>query len=205
MKRRLFLSGPIGCGKSTLIKNALGAAARGAGGFVTLRVTEGERLLGFDLVPTREGWGGGRTESSAPADGYESGRRFLSFGAAGAVRDEGVFRDCAARLLREAKRAPFAVLDELGGFELCVPEFSSALTDLLQGGVPCVGVLKAPPAAAALKRRVGVPPGWEAEYEKLRLLLSSDKDSMLLETTGRYDEAAKAALCEWVRDYVESI
>ena len=52
MKRRLLLTGPIGCGKSTLIINALGSAIRDAGGFLTLRVIEDGRLAGFDLCST---------------------------------------------------------------------------------------------------------------------------------------------------------
>ncbi|MFR5782555.1 MAG: nucleoside-triphosphatase [Oscillospiraceae bacterium] len=57
MKRRLLLTGPIGCGKSTLIANALGGAIRHAGGFLTLRVIEHGRLAGFDLAPACGGRG----------------------------------------------------------------------------------------------------------------------------------------------------
>lgn len=198
MKRRLLLTGPIGCGKSTLIRNALGPRILRAGGFVTERVMEGERLAGFELLPAGDG---GRTES-VPAGAR---RRFLTFGENGVVRDEGVFRDYASGLLRQAKSAPFAVLDELGGFELCVPEFFAALTELLQSTVPCVGVLKSPEAASALKRRVGVPPEWERVGDGLRRRILSDGDAALMETQGRYDGAAKAALEEWVREYVGDI
>ena len=71
MKRRLLLTGPIGCGKSTLIVNALGSAIKHAGGFLTLRVVERGRLAGFDLAPACGG----------PREG------FLSFGEGGAELD----------------------------------------------------------------------------------------------------------------------
>ena len=52
MKKRLFLTGPSGIGKSTIIRQALGPALAYAGGFVTERVSDGEgRLLGYELLP----------------------------------------------------------------------------------------------------------------------------------------------------------
>ncbi len=47
LKRRLLLTGPIGCGKSTLIINTLGSAIRDAGGFLTLRVIRGRASRGL--------------------------------------------------------------------------------------------------------------------------------------------------------------
>ena len=52
MQKRLFLCGPSGCGKNTIIRNALGAALAEAGGFVTERASGADgKLLGFDLLP----------------------------------------------------------------------------------------------------------------------------------------------------------
>ena len=52
MRRRLFLTGPIGCGKSTLIAKALGSTVRHAGGFLTLRVIEGAVSYTHLTLPT---------------------------------------------------------------------------------------------------------------------------------------------------------
>ena len=41
MKRRLFLTGPIGCGKSTAIAAALGERTQQCGGFLTRRYRDG--------------------------------------------------------------------------------------------------------------------------------------------------------------------
>ena len=53
MQRHLFLTGPSGVGKTTLIRKVLGPRALGyAGGFVTERaLDEDGTLLGFDLYP----------------------------------------------------------------------------------------------------------------------------------------------------------
>lgn len=186
MRRRLFLTGPIGCGKSTLIANALGSLVRRAGGFLTLRVTEGGRLAGFDLA--------------APCG--EPRERFLTFGeAGGSVRDERPFTRTAPALLREAEGRGFAVLDEIGGFELLYPDFYEALTRFLFSGTPCVGVLKAPPGAAELLRRVQLPPEYLDAARTLRELLAADPDTLLLETTGRYDTNAEGALRHWAEEY----
>ena len=53
MKKHLFLTGPSGVGKTTIIKETLGAQIAYAGGFLTERVTDDSgKLLGFDLLPT---------------------------------------------------------------------------------------------------------------------------------------------------------
>ena len=173
MKRRLLLTGPIGCGKSTLIINALGSAIRDAGGFLTLRVIEDGRV--------RE--------------------RFLSFGEAGSIRDERPFAVTAPALLRLAQEKRFALIDEIGGFELLCPDFYEALTAFLFSGKPCVGVLKALPGAEELTRRVKLPPEYMDAARELRELLENDPDTLLLETTGRYDTNAEGALRHWVEEY----
>ena len=111
-------------------------------GFLTLRVIEHGRLAGFDLAPA---CGGPR-------------ERFLSFGEGGAVRDERPFAVTAPALLKEAQKKKFALLDEIGGFELLCPDFYEALTRFFFSGTPCVGVLKALPSAEELTRRVDLPP-----------------------------------------------
>ena len=56
MKKHLFLTGPSGVGKTTIIKEALVAQIAYAGGFLTERVTDDSgKLLGFDLCELTAG------------------------------------------------------------------------------------------------------------------------------------------------------
>ncbi|MDO4566590.1 MAG: nucleoside-triphosphatase [Oscillospiraceae bacterium] len=191
MRPRLFLSGPIGCGKSTLIKNALGPLAARAGGFVTLRLEEGGRTSGFEIRP-----------AAALTDiEKHKGRRFLSFESGETSRDDAAFSDYAASLLTSAVESRFAVIDETGGFELLLPEFCEALKGFLNTGTPCLGVLKAQDAAVELAQRINLGEDYLKEARRLRFFLENDSDSQILETTGRGDLEAERALKEWVRLY----
>lgn len=199
MKRRVFLSGPIGCGKSTLIKNALGAEAKNAGGYVTVRIERPDGTLSmFELREARSL----ASHATVEVSPLESGFPFLTFTENGAARDDGAFRAYAANLLRDALSAPFAVLDELGGAELTIPEFARSLYALLQSGVPVIGVLKAPEAVEALRARVGVPEGYAEAEERLRRFLENDPDTLILETAGRRDPAAAPLLRAWKEEFV---
>ena len=190
MRKNLLLSGSIGCGKSTLIRQALGKSALSAGGFVTLRVIREDALLGFNLAPAAA-----LAEDSCPR------QRFLDF-TEGKRRNDAVFSDFGAEILRDSLRAPFAVADEFGGLELMIPEFCSALMALLQSEVPVVGVFKTPEASVALIRRLHPESSYEEAYRKLRRLLLEDPNTQLLETTGRGDIYAEQQLRLWVNTYV---
>lgn len=193
MKKRLFLSGLIGCGKSTLIKNVLGDAAKAAGGFVTVRaLDERGSLVGFDLLPACSL---ACRERKCPAF------RFLSFSGGEAKSDSAVFRTEAVRLLNEAVKKPFAVLDEFGGFELLLPEFDSALKSFLKSGVPCIGVLKTPEAAAELSTRACLPQEYADLSAQLLTFMMSDPDTEVLPISGRNDKNALDALCAWAKEY----
>lgn len=81
------------------------------------------------------------------------------------------------------------------------PDFYEALTRFFFSGVPCVGVLKALPGAEELRRRVQLPSEYLDAARELHELLASDPDTLLLETTGRYDANAEGALRHWAEEY----
>ena len=62
-------------------------------------------------------------------------------------------------------------------------------------------MLKALPGAEELTRRVKLPPEYMDAARELRELLENDPDTLLLETTGRYDTNAEGALRHWVEEY----
>ena len=190
MKKNLLLSGPIGCGKSTLIRSALGQAAAEAGGYVTLRILEGDFLAGFDLAP-----------AAALADPSLKGQRFLDF-TGGKRKNDLVFSQYGADLLHCALDAPFAVADEFGGLELLIPEFREALTALLNSPVPVIGVFKTPGASAALAQRLRLPEEYAAAYRQFRELLLQKEDTCIFSTTGRGDRQAETTIQRWMEQYI---
>ena len=127
MKKRLFLTGPSGVGKTTIIRQALGDSLAYAGGFVTERVLDEQgKLLGYDLLP-----------AAAALSGQAYQRwRFLDYSGPKAEKDNEVFRNQGVRLLQEAEYYPFVLLDEIGGFEMLIPQFRNALAELLNSDLP---------------------------------------------------------------------
>lgn len=192
MQKRLFLCGPSGCGKSTMIRNALGAALAEAGGFVTERASGADgKLLGFDLLPAA---------AAAGIEGFTP-LRFLDYTTEPPTRDNEVFRGEAVRLLQEAEYYPFAVLDEIGGFELVIPQFRAQLATFLSSPVPCVGVIKAPAGVEELQARFGLGEKYPALARRLREALENDPDTLVLDLSGSGDEQALRALRDWVEAF----
>ena len=192
MKRRLLLSGPIGCGKSTMIRNALGEDAVKAGGYVTLRVFEQERLRGFNLAPAA---------ALADTEKRKLACRFLDFSQT-PRRNPAAFSVLGRDMLLSALESPYAVIDEFGGMELLISPFMEALQELLASDVPCIGVFKTPQASRELTARIDMGDNYRRAYEALRNQLLADPDTELLSTSGRYDAEAKKQVELWVQKYV---
>ncbi len=192
MQRRLFLCGPSGCGKSAMIRAALAESLAGAGGFVTERVsTPGGKLLGFDLLPSAAAGG---------IEGFE-GARFLDYSCDPPKKDNEVFRLEAVRLLQEAEYYPYVLLDEIGGYELVIPQFRAALADFLSSSVPCIGVIKDLAGVYEQQRHFGLGERFPALALKLREALERDGDTLVLDTSGRGDEHAAALVRRWAESY----
>ena len=194
MQRRLFLCGPSGCGKTTMIRNALGEKLSEAGGFVTQRAEDANgRLLGFDLLPAA---------ASAGIEGF-SPLRFLDYTSFPPTRDNEVFRAEGVRLLQEAEYYSFAVLDEIGGFELVIPQFRAQLAAFLSSPVPCLGVIKSPAGVVELQERFGLGEKFSLLARRLREALENDPDTLVLETSGRGDATAERLVREWRESFAE--
>lgn len=179
MKRRLFLTGPMGCGKSTAIANALGAKITGCGGFLTRRYRE--PYLHFRLeIP----------------DGSR-GATFLTFASGKADLKLQVFSELGI----ESLRGNALVLDEIGGIELLQPEFSAALKCLLERDVPILGVLKGEGPAGALIEALGLTEAYERAAAELRNFLRSDPDTMVYEC-GHFDKYALRLAEQWAEEYL---
>lgn len=183
MKKNLFFTGPIGCGKSTTIITALGNQLEKSGGFLTLRTrSEDGRAVSFSLSST---------------DGNEE-KVFLDFSSGRPQLNMDVFQTLGIHLMR--KGCAFAVLDEIGGVELLCPEFMNALQDLLLSKIPCIGVMKGEGPASKLIQALGLSEEYERAANKLRSWMQHNEDTMLYECT-KFDETAFLLAQTWAKEY----
>lgn len=178
MKRRLFLTGPMGCGKSTAIARALGTRLPHAGGFLTRRYRE--PTLHFTL--------------ESPDGSLR--RTFLDFPAGQPRLDMSVFRELGTELLAGS----FLVLDEIGGMELLCPEFMAALNAVLESPIPVIGVIKGAAPANALSQTLGLSQVYDEAARQLRSRLESDENTLVYEC-GQFDENALILAENWVKEY----
>lgn len=193
MERHLFLTGPTGSGKSTILKKALGARLCEAGGFVmrTERGTYGE-LTGFTLAP------------AAAAGGVEgfSEERFLDCTRFPPHTDNEVFRTTGVRLLEESAWYPFVLLDEIGGFELLIPQFRTALEALLRSNRPILGALKTEEEAEAMREALGLGEKARSYTQALHRMLAEAPDARVLTVSGPEDAAALRAAEDWAETWL---
>lgn len=183
MNRRLFLTGASGIGKSTAIEQALGNRMSCAGGFLTVRQRDaaGKPQRFYLCSPDRR-----------------EQRPFLDF-TGGNPADLSVFRTFGVELLE--KMRPFAVLDEIGGIELLVPEFSEALEAFLESDTPCIGVMKGFGPASKLIERMGLGEAYEKAHRALYERLQNDPETLLLNFGGTEEENAHGQMARWVKEY----
>lgn len=194
MKKHLFLTGVSGIGKTTIIRQALGSAAGYAGGFITERVADGDGSVeGFDLYPAAAAIG---------HDGFD-GLRFLDLGTTPPRKDNEVFRESAAQMLREAEFYPFVMLDEIGGFEMLIPQFRNELAQLLNSDAPIIGVIKGAENAEELRASFGLGEKFTMLTDNLRAVLANDGDTVIIEVKQRGDETAKRIVEAWVKEYAD--
>ncbi len=147
MKRHLFICGPAFSGRSGLIRRTLGAGLAEAGGFCTELTGEpGGGLLGCTLFPAAAAGG---------AEGFEK-ELFLDLRTDPPGHDSEVFRNTGVRLLEESVYYPFAVLDEIGGIDVLIPQFREALDGILRSQLPILGVVRSEEDGRNLKALLGL-------------------------------------------------
>lgn len=175
MKRHLFLTGPIGCGKSTAIAQALGENLTRCGGFLTRRHREPH--LHFTLEST---------------DGKHK-ETFLDFATGKPEVNFSVFSEGYLQ-------GDVLVLDEIGGIELLNPDFTAALEAIFKSDIPILGVIKGEGPAGAMIDTLGLTEEYEQSASRLREQLRSDPDTLLY-ACGQYDKNALLLAEQWVKEY----
>ena len=138
-------------GKSTLLQEAMEPYREYIGGFVSQRLKDSSlNTIGFRLADYS-------SEPALTAAFTEAlSNIFLRHGSDKSSFSLSVFENQAIDILEAAKASKqIILLDEIGGGELKSDIFKNYLDRLLMGNVPCIGVLKAPKAAANTGRGIG--------------------------------------------------
>ena len=183
--QKLFLTGPVGCGKSTSIAAALGDYLAKAGGFLTVRQKDEEgRAVAYWL--------------SRP-DGRDR-QIILNYSAKPYTMHPEVFEDLGVQLVQEARQYDYVVLDEIGGFEVLSDVFLEALMELLQSDVPCIGVMKGAGPASRMIQKLGLGDAYMQKAEQLRQWMHRDEKTVLYECS-QFDPEGLRLAREWVSQY----
>ncbi len=194
MKRHLFLCGPAFSGRSRLIRSRLGTRLLSAGGFCTeLSMGEDGSVLGCVMMPAAMAGG---------AEGFEK-EQFLDLRSFPPGHDSEVFRGLGVRLLEEASWYPYAVLDEIGGIDLIIPQFRRALDELLQSELPILGAVKSMEASEQMRQMLGPGERFTAFSEQLFAFLEEDPNTELLMITNDAEEEAGGAVEAWIDEYAD--
>ena len=183
--KNLFLTGPIGCGKSTSIATALGEHLEKAGGFLTVRQKNEEgRAVAYRMT---------RPDGS-------DGQIILNYSAKPYTMHLEVFEDLGLRIVQEAQQYDYVILDEIGGFEVLSDAFLEALMQLLRSDIPCIGVMKGTGPASGMIRKLGLGDVYTQRAEQLRLWMRADEDTVLYECA-QFDPEGLRLAREWVGQY----
>lgn len=155
----LFIQGAIRTGKSTIIRNSVIPYINDVGGYFVQRMflaANPEKYTGFAVKPL-SGEENYRL-NMVTEDLFGTEGLFLFCNSQGKwSKVPGVFEESAERFLREAAQIGkrLIIMDELGGTELEDMSFFASVKEILDGGIPVLGVLKCPGNLEKLKTAAG--------------------------------------------------
>ena len=154
-----------------------------AGGFVSMKEGDGT----FSLYPAA---------AAVCREDYE-GREFMRLSSP-LWHDTEAFRENGVRLIEEAEYYPFALLAYIGGFELLIPQFRSALSDIISSELPTFAILLSESETENLRRILGIGDKLTAYSERFRAAVGADEDSFCVNTC---DAACDELIRAWVTEY----
>ena len=173
----LLITGPPGIGKSSLLRGAVAPYRAAIGGFFCRRYLRGGECHAFGLCDVAE-------SSDALEAQWQADTRncFLIVKDGRRVFNAGVFERFGVALLRKSASAPLVLLDEIGGVELTCPIFATMLLNLMQSGVPCIGVLKGTKANESMERNADLPIGYPMVRQAFLDEIQQDARIQILKT-----------------------
>lgn len=153
MYRHLFLEADSGAGKSTLIRKIIGPYINEVGGFTSQRLqNEKDETIAFRIVPAHD------LRLAVPYENTpESIFRIITENVQGLNKPE-VFESEGLKYLTDNNNKKLILLDEIGGIELRNDAFREKLHEVLEGDIPCIGVIKQNHKAAKMSCRDGKTP-----------------------------------------------
>ncbi len=192
MTKHFFIEGPSGCGKSTAITSELYDLLPYSGGFCTCRLIDNKgNACGFRHVKP--------PEFSGLTERYEPGLPGIFIESPGEefVFHPEVFRTDSIDMLRDAPEKRLYIIDEIGGVEMQIPEFTDALKYRLNSKIPCIGVWKAETNSENMKQKLKTGRGYAKAYSSFRDFLLGHSNVTLLSLYNSNGKALSQVLRSW--------
>lgn len=189
--KNLFFEGRSESGKTSLILKGLGEDIRRAGGFCTMRLRYPDgRIAGYRAIEA--------ARMTGPDEEYKdnSDNVFIIFLPDRRILDESVFTRFASKVLEEADKKPFTVMDEFGGIEVADREFVRMVCRTVASGVPVIGVIKTRQSALHLFQSRGTAKNCIENYDALRSFIEGT-DSVIVNIDEIGLEEASKLVKEW--------
>ncbi len=203
--KHLFLEGPRGCGKSTLILRELRDILPLAGGFATVRLLNEEKnICGYrQIPPAKISWS---AENFLPMMNVMTAPEETGFypwktDEHNRKENRSVFEITLPLLSPEVQPA-FFLLDEIGGVELVLPEWMDSLKHLISGDVPCIGVLKSWENSRRMRTFGENAQKNDAAYRELRSFLEGSARADIFYMTEESRDAAQKKILLWRKENV---
>jgi len=120
------------------------------------------------------------------------------------VKDNDVIRTFAVRCLEEAGYYPFACLQNIGGIDLMIPQYRTALETLLNSELPVIGTVLSADECHSLQRSFSISDRFLTLTANLPAVLAADENAILLDLD-RLDLKAAERICnQWAKEFVYS-
>ncbi|MGX6979869.1 nucleoside-triphosphatase [Vagococcus elongatus] len=169
MSEILFLTGPSGVGKSTLIKKEINRQQVSVGGFFVERVyTKQGKLSAFELCSANT------LDLSFMS---QKCHQFIQFDDTGTHWKLEIFSYFGRQLLRQAaQQSPdIILLDEIGGIELMCLDFKGELMSLFKKPVKIIGVFKS--EENYLRQKKNSPMTFNVDKEREQIMNEIEKNN----------------------------
>lgn len=191
----LFLHGPIGVGKSTLLQEVMTPVVSSVCGMFTQRIQASGKTLGYRAALINGAFLPVETVFSPDLDGVflMDGQRFAEKLDDLILQVERLIQSVGIRLV---------LLDEIGGIELMSGVFWDALSRILVSGKPCVGVYKSVDNIRHMASVLNLGTEYLERHEEMRQLICGN--GTLIELTENNRESVRSDLAHRIRYLIKN-